>query len=292
MKFQNILIAAGILLILTIVFSTDYKKIYLLILQSNKSYLLISVLLISAGIIIRSGKLYIILNLFSTVPPSHCFNYYLNSSILSVIIPAHLGETAVAALIKKNENIEFTKIVPLLFADKLLDMAVLFIYFILSLNLLFHINLSVTNILFFLIFLSALILLPKSLLTSNVPMIQNLKYGFTSLQKTPRKLFHLTALTFIGWLPEFLSFYFTLLAFNIDPSYIQLILLRTSSIFAGILSMIPGGIGSAELSLSLLSQQFGFNTTQIMASALVYRFVTYTSLAIMMFTYGKNINNS
>lgn len=279
-KLHYLLFLVGIIVFLTLIIFVDPVKVYRTILASKKSYMIISSLFLILGLLIRSGKIYIILNLFKDdVPPKRCFAYYVNSSVIANIIPARMGESLISILIKKNDKIEISKTLPLLFADKIFDLLIIFFYFCLAyLILLWH----PLNIYMCVGIIGVVAISATSNFHKKVQEIRNnLKFGIVELVKRPKYLMFFSFLTLIGWLPEFGSFYFCMRAVGLDITYFQMIFLHSSALFAGIISMIPAGIGSVEISILAISTKFGFSKEMIIAGTLLYRFVAYFTLGLL-----------
>lgn len=289
-KLHYLLFLVGIIIFLALIIFVDPMKVYRTILASKKSYMIISSLLLILGLLIRSGKIYIILNLFKDdVTPKRCFAYYVNSAFFANIIPARMGEVFISSLIKKYEKIEISKTLPLLFTDKVLDSLMILFYFCLMyVVLLWH----PVNIYMCVGIIGVVVGVVATSTTSNFhkkvqEILNNLKFGIIELAKRPKYLMIFSFLTLVGWLPEFGSFYFCMRAVGLDITYFQMILLHSFAFFAGLISMIPGGFGSGELSILALSTKFGFSKEKIIAGTLLFRFILYFTLALSMILVNK-----
>lgn len=277
-KFHFVMFLFGIIIFFGLILFADPNKIYEIILASEKTYLLLSSIFLIIGLLIRSGKIYIILKLFKNdVHLKRCFAYYVNSALYANIIPARMGESIVSLSIKRTDNIEIIKTFPLLFADKVLDLVVILFFFSIANIILFS---NTSNVLIGVMVVVA-ISFPAEFNKKLQEMYNNFKSGFLELIKRPKYIAIFSFLTLVGWLPEFASFYFSVRAVGLDITYIQMVFLHSSALVVGIASLIPAGIGSFEISILALSTKFGFSKEMVIAGTLLYRFIAYVTLACL-----------
>ena len=84
-------------------------------------------------------------------------------------------------------------------------------------------------------------------------------------------------LTTISWLMEYLRLYIVFYAFNVEISFLAIIVIFFLANLVGIFSVLPGGIGLIELSLTGLFVLFGVSSTLAGTIALTDRLVSLDS---------------
>jgi glycosyltransferase 2 family protein len=95
-------------------------------------------------------------------------------------------------------------------------------------------------------------------------------------------------LTVASWLLECLRLYLVFLAFNVKISFAAIIIIFLLANIIGILTLLPGGIGSIELSLTGLFLLFGVPSTIGASIAMVDRLASFwvvTALGIIFSAY-------
>ena len=108
---------------------------------------------------------------------------------------------------------------------------------------------------------------------------------------TPKKLIITTGLGLIAWFMECLALYLTIIGFGDHLGIIVSTFTFSFASLAGALSMIPGGLGVAEATLSGLLQFFGLTATISVGAAIIIRFSTLwygTFLGIVVYLLGKS----
>lgn len=144
---------------------------------------------------------------------------------------------------------------------------------------------------FFLISLIVLLILNSKKFTLNffkliaiLPIINRFKkkligisrefsLGFDRLKKS-KVLAQILLLTFSLWILEGVIFLLSARAVGINLSY-PFFALPLFSILLGILTLIPGGLGSIEAILILLLTLVGFPAPQATSAVLIYRFIVH-----------------
>lgn len=100
-------------------------------------------------------------------------------------------------------------------------------------------------------------------------------------------------LTVISWLLECSRLLFVCYAFNIDISFITIILILLLANIAGIVTALPGGIGAFEISLTGLCMLFGIPEAVSGSIAIVDRFISFWLIniigVIFSLIYAKGI---
>lgn len=82
-------------------------------------------------------------------------------------------------------------------------------------------------------------------------------------------------LTVISWLLECSRLLFVCYAFNVDISFVTVILILLLANIAGVVTALPGGIGAVEISLTGLCMLFGIPEAVSGTIAIVDRFISF-----------------
>lgn len=101
--------------------------------------------------------------------------------------------------------------------------------------------------------------------------------SFTSF----RNLVFVLLLTAVSWLMECLRLYIVFCAFNIKISFVAIIIIFFLANLIGIVTILPGGIGSIELSLTALFVLFGVSGALAGTVALTDRLVSFWVVSVL-----------
>jgi uncharacterized protein (TIRG00374 family) len=101
--------------------------------------------------------------------------------------------------------------------------------------------------------------------------------SFTSF----KNLVFVLILTTISWLMECLRLYIVFYAFNVKISFVAIIIIFFLANLIGIVSILPGGIGSIELSLTALLVLFGVSGALAGTIALTDRLVSFWIVSVL-----------
>ena len=236
---------------------------------------------------------------------SYSFILFFSSLIMSVT-PGKVGELIKAYMLKKDFNLPVSKTTSIIFAERITEMISL-IFLALFGAFLFDIYIEVILSLgtFFVILIY--ILTHKNLclkildFLSGIRIIQKYKQGFQNTYLSVVELLEVKmflkmfALSVLSWIFECFAFYLIMLNFFPDTTIILATFIFTFSIIVGSFSMVPGGIGVAEGSLTFLLKTFGFDYGAAIAATLLLRistlwfsvFLGIVFLSIYQAKYGK-----
>ncbi len=111
------------------------------------------------------------------------------------------------------------------------------------------------------------------------------------------KIFSITLLySFASWLFEFFGFYIILRSFTINISVVLTSFIYSFATVIGSLSMLPGGLGATEGSLTFLLVDNGFLNEHAVVATLIIRAVTLWfseiigALALLIFSKRENLS--
>lgn len=207
------------------------------------------------------------------------------SGMVMTASPAKIGEVLKSYLLKIETGQPISKTAPVVFAERITDFISLVLLALVG-GLYYNINIGI--IIFFAIcFILLLIILsnkgvsdfliaklekvsPISKHTSKLRVI----FDSSSLLLKPRPLIYMLALSSVSWLFECFGFYFILINFHLDFSLLWAIFAFSFSTVAGAVSMMPGGLGVVDGSLSFLMISRGTPNEIAVASTFIIRTVT------------------
>jgi len=305
MNLRFLVVLIGIILLLLILYFAGIDKVIQTILHSNVNFILLAFGFFIAKTLLKCFRWQIFLkSIGQKVPFSHAFYSFNAAMFLSNLVPFKGLEIIRGYFLKIKFNYSFSKTIPLVLTERVFDV---FIYIFFSLITLRAIKnfipsyitfLSFFSMLaFFLISLAVLLILNSKRLTlklfkliSILPIInrfggkfesvaKKFSIGFNQLKKS-KILICILLLSSVIWIFEGMIFLFSAKAVGINLSY-ELFAIPLISILLGVLTLIPGGLGSTEAIMVLFLMSLGFPAAQATSAVLIYRlFVTLLQNAI------------
>lgn len=275
--------------------------------QVDPRLLILEVLSYIGAVLIRSQKLHLYLNLLGSVKHFRSLTYYVIGTFLALVTPARMGEPAVSVLIKREEAIAVSSLLPLLVVDRLMDFAAILSYGALS-SLWIRPEFAVT--------LPGLSMWPLVALGSVVglaiglgvqrlvskrrrvrEMIDNSKASLCLMCRRPRTLAASVVLTLLSWLFEIGAMFWAVHAFGVALSYFQVMVMFCLGTLAGIISLIPGGTGTAEASMAGLALLWGVEKDRIISALLLNKVlltacISLSALALACAARGQRMGGS
>jgi uncharacterized protein (TIRG00374 family) len=318
MNLKMISALVGIILLILILYFSGIEQVVSIILKSNINFILLALLAFAFSVFFKSLRWLIFLRSTKIyVPYSHAFFSFNSAMFLGNLVPFKALEPLRGYFLKVKFNYSFSKTVPLVLTERALDVFVYILFSLITLQALIKFLPSYITffaflgmLVFFLISLSVLLILNNKKLTlkffkliSKLPIIKrfskklegmakNFSIGFNQLKKS-KFLFHIFLLTFLIWIIEGIIFLFSAKAvgINLPFSFFALPLL---SILLGVLTLIPGGLGSIEAIMVLLLSSLGFPVAQATSAVVIYRLIVHLlenslGAVILPNVYGSDI---
>lgn len=202
------------------------------------------------------------------------------------ISPGKVGELLKSYLIKERFGIQFSKTIPIIIVERIAEFISLIILGVIGL-LFLEISESTAIIFFSIGFLIVLLLISNKFVLSKIVYllsklrsvkgkIKNVKVFESSLTHLFELKNHLITLFFslIAWIFECFAFYIIITDFAEINSFIWSIFVYLVAILVGAVSMLPGGIGSTEASLTFLITQNGIAENIAIGSTILIRVFT------------------
>ena len=200
-------------------------------------------------------------NLDILVPHKSSFIIFISSFALSAT-PGQLGELIKSKLLKSKFDIPISKTAPLVLIERIYDLIGAIIVSSLGISYIESGNLIL--LIFTIILFSIIILLRSKIIFTKFLMlfekinflknkIPDISETYESIQPSlnPKIFLSSTILSIIYWVLVGTSSYLVLLALEINTiSFLHMISIYSSSIIIGAVSLIPGGVGVAEGSIT------------------------------------------
>lgn len=199
--------------------------------------------------------------------------------------PGKMGEVLKSFLLKEIINEPISKTASIIFAERLTDFLSLIFLAILGIYFFQYSAIWIYFVLlFFVIIIAAIsnkriaeliivIIKKNSFLKLHASKIINL-YQSTYILLQPLPLSKMIIISIFSWFFECFSFYLILLNFDSNITILLPTFVYALSTIAGAISMLPGGIGVTEGSLSLILISSGISKENAIASTIIIRVVT------------------
>lgn len=280
-------IAIAGMLYLAITIFADFRQVASAF--RNFNWLLLPVLLLCSmcNYLVRFSKWDYYLKLINVkVSKIDSLSVFMSGLVMSVT-PGKMGELMKAYLIKQLTDTPISKTAPIIFVERITDFVSLMLialvgayYYNYGRAIVLSISVFFFIVIAFLsnrkIALPVLKLLEKnSYLSKHLSKIHN-AYESSYLMLQPVPLIKMTIVSLVSWFFECLGYYIILVNF---PIKIQITLLWSAfsycfAIIVGAISMLPGGLGVTEGSLTFMLVEKGAAVQYAVASTFIIRAVT------------------
>lgn len=207
------------------------------------------------------------------------------SGLIMSVTPGKMGELLKSYLVKQINGTSISKTAPIVFAERATDFLSLTI---LALVGAYYYDYGKTIIIFIGIFLvvGIIIISNKIIFDKFLFLLSKLKFvekqipKITTAYKSSSKLLSLkplifmTSLSIISWGFECYGYYLILNNFEVKIDILWAFFSYSFATIVGALSMLPGGLGVTEGSLTLMMVQKGLSENDAFASTFIVRVVT------------------
>lgn len=288
-----------ILIYIGFIFYSDYTKISNNFSKFDFTLLLLVIPIELSSFFIRSIRQKLLLKEIEIdIPLLENFKIYV-AGLSMIVTPGGTGILIKSYFLKKHYGYSHSKIFPLIFVERFHDfLAVSLIIFI--------------TLLFVFTWESFFLVISSSIFLTFIFLIFRKNYFFKKIFSQLKKLRYFSKfvpsydfnnsiltltnlritiksslLSFFSWSIEIISFYYIFQAFEIDLSFIESGQIVYTSILFGILSFLPGGIGSTEGSLIFLLANLGYDLSLVISAVLLLRIVTIWFATSMGFIFAQ-----
>lgn len=273
-------VALGVVVYLILMIISGFNEVINAISTVSINIIILYLILTFFNYVIRSLKWHFFLRK-SDVRISYSESFKSFFAGLSMIItPGRMGELIKCYLLKRSKNIPMSSTVPLVVAERVTDIFALLILTLIG-SLIFpdywFLSISVLILLCILYFLLMQKFTYK--IIKKIPIINRFEDFLDKFQASIKKVgvkssIIGTLITIPSWFLECIGLFYLLEFFNAGSLLSATFLFSFSTVF-GAISMLPGGLGAAETSLSFfLVNLEGLSLTISAAITILTRFLT------------------
>jgi uncharacterized membrane protein YbhN (UPF0104 family) len=236
--------------------------------------------------------LYLTKHLQLAVPARNNSLYYLAGYALTAT-PGKAGEAVRLWLLKSGHAVRYSQSLPLMFADRIVDMWAIVVLVFLSMSGFAAYQWQSVAMAVLVAAGSVPILAPRVLLPL-FPLFYRWFPRRVRLIVKARKLVHSMAdsigaktyaitlvPTVLGWFAECASLYVVLLYFDAGITLSQATFVFSFAMIVGALSMLPGGLGSTEATMVVLLKALGVDLGTALAATAIVRMTTFWFAVIL-----------
>ena len=297
-------VIAGVAVYVSLSIYADVNELFIALGNFNWMYLPLILLLTFLNYVLRFLKWdYYLRCLEINMSRKSSAGVFLSGLSMSVT-PAKLGEAFKSYLLKELNGVEISKTVPVVFAERCTDLIGLIILASIGYSA-FKYGKEVLLITIFVILIAILVIQSKKLclwlINSNIPLISNTKvlhnlYGSAYTLFSIKPLIIAIAISTFSWFFECSALFFVFKGFGLDYPLLLAVFAFSFSTVAGAVSMIPGGLGVAEGSMTGILVLSGMPKAIAAASTLIIRFCTLWFGVLIgmltLFIYGFKIKEA
>lgn len=231
------------------------------------------------------------------VPVARNVVYYLAGFSLTST-PGKAGEAVRLWFLKSGHGIPYTRSLPLMFADRIIDMWAVLILTLIAIAGFAEYQWQGAVLALFIAGVSIPILFPRRFerildwLISLAPPRAELIGRGRGIIKTMADLsswrtYGLTLIPTVGgWLAESIAFFLVLNHFGTDMTILSATFIFSFSIIVGAVSMLPGGLGSTEATMVILLRALGVDLESALAATAIIRISTFwfaVAIGVLLF---------
>ncbi len=230
-----------------------------------------------------------------------------SSGLVMSVTPGKWGEILKSFLIKHKTGKEVSETIPIVIAERITDIISLVLFALVGAYLLdfgttiiYTIGFGYLSLIY--IFLNRRFSKKIFAWIKNINFFSKHSNKIEHINKNLFQLFKLRVfsvslfLSFIAWLFEFFGFYIILRSFTINISALLSSYIYSFATIVGSLSMLPGGLGATEGSLTFLLSNNGFEKEIAVVATLIIRLVTLWfaeflgAIALLIFSKKEMLN--
>jgi uncharacterized protein (TIRG00374 family) len=290
-KFWLIILFAVVVYIIMGVYA-NFGNLLLALEKFNWIYLPLMIILVTLAYFVRFIKWNFFLRNVDVYLPLKQNLFVFFSGLSMTITPAKAGEIWKGWLIREINGENLSNTVPVVIVDRVTDVIGLII---LSLTGILYYKSGIYVLLILVILFAAFIIAIKSETISNrlISILETRAGRYSGDIKDMHETFKrslaskylvgMSLLAVLAWFLECLSIFFVIQGFGQSISLVLSVFLYSFASIVGAVSLIPGGLGVAEATLSGLLVIFGFSSSIAVGAALIIRLGTLWYGAILGF---------
>ena len=286
-KWKILLFFISILLLIGVIIYINPILLLQTLSKTNALYILLAFGVVNITTVLRVMKWKVLLK---EVTLKELFPVQMLGMALSNLTPGKVGEPLKSLILKITKNIPASSSLPTVFWERIFDLVVLVVLSAVCISIfssLFAVGFVGIIISALIIFLLIVALTSRRVgefffkRLKKIPLLRKIRDGFLDTfyeSKIEKKgLLECFVITFFTWILDGLTFFIILLSFNVPPSLYHALIfpcLIALSIVIGILSSLPGGMGSTEIVLILLITSLGFEKSLAASVVFLGRIIT------------------
>ena len=290
-KFWLIILFAVVVYLIMGVYA-NFGNLLLALEKFNWIYLPLMIILVTLAYFVRFIKWNFFLRNVDVNLPLKQNLFVFFSGLSMTITPAKAGEIWKGWLIREINGENLSNTVPVVIVDRVTDVIGLII---LSLTGILYYKSGIYVLLILVILFAAFIIAIKSETISNrlISILETRAGRYSGDIKDMHETFKrslaskylvgMSLLAVVAWFLECLSIFFVIQGFGQSISLVLSVFLYSFASIVGAVSLIPGGLGVAEATLSGLLVIFGFSSSIAVGAALIIRLGTLWYGAILGF---------
>ncbi|MGA2675811.1 MAG: lysylphosphatidylglycerol synthase transmembrane domain-containing protein [Methanobacterium sp.] len=290
-KFWLIILFAVVVYLIMGVYA-NFGNLLLALEKFNWIYLPLMIILVTLAYFVRFIKWNFFLRNVDVYLPLKQNLFVFFSGLSMTITPAKAGEIWKGWLIREINGENLSNTVPVVIVDRVTDVIGLII---LSLTGILYYKSGIYVLLILVILFAAFIIAIKSEPISNrlISILETRAGRYSGDIKDMHETFKrslaskylvgMSLLAVVAWFLECLSIFFVIQGFGQSISLVLSVFLYSFASIVGAVSLIPGGLGVAEATLSGLLVIFGFSSSIAVGAALIIRLGTLWYGAILGF---------
>ncbi len=298
--FKIVSTAVAIMLLALIIFSANPVLLAGELAKSDIRFILIAIAISTAGAFIRVLKWGVLVN----VGVMKLFPVQLLGLTVSNFTPGKVAEPAKAVLLKMRYGVDVSKSLPSIIWERINDLLVLVALSITAIQFLAPqgrmLLVGYASVALFITMIVVFIAVLKNerfgkrifKLASRLPFLNRITESFidtfyrSKIKSTA--ILKSLAITVLPWILEGYIFYFALQAVGINAEPFKLAGIIALAVLVGVMSSLPGGLGSFEAVSIIMLGMAGITGTKVVAGLILYRFLSFwyvSFLGWMSFIY-------
>ncbi len=290
-KFWLIILFAVVVYLIMGIYA-NFGNLLLALEKFNWVYLPLMIILVTLAYFVRFIKWNFFLRNVDVNLPLKQNLFVFFSGLSMTITPAKAGEIWKGWLIREINGENLSNTVPVVIVDRVTDVIGLII---LSLTGILYYKSGIYVLLILVILFAVFIIAIKSETISNrlISILETRAGRYSGDIKDMHETFKrslaskylvgMSLLAVVAWFLECLSIFFVIQGFGQSISLVLSVFLYSFASIVGAVSLIPGGLGVAEATLSGLLVIFGFSSSIAVGAALIIRLGTLWYGAILGF---------
>lgn len=286
--FKLLAAVAGILILVALVLYADPIKFLDIVSKSDKYLVLAAFAISNVNLLVRVMKWKLLLG---DVPVKDVAPVQMLGITISNFSPGKVGEPVKAVLMKLYKGLSVSTTLHSVIWERILDVVVLLVLSLVGVYLfssysgsLFLLSVAGMSV-FLLVIIFALLFVYNRVFRAKIfgllvrlPVLKRLSENFIETfekSKIPRsRMLAALAVTALAWLVDGVIFYTAFYSIGVRVDFLFITTLLALATVVGVVTALPGGIGSTEIVMTLFLGLAGVESSAAIAGVLLSRFLT------------------